>query len=503
MQVNRATEDIGARRLSTVLEAVLDEVSFEGGPGPFSVHDRRARGAPASLGHFSRTRTCPASSSEFARRAPRPRALLHAPARLRQEGRPPPAPAPDAAPVTNLRLAQRGDRLEIRYTAPRASGGRRPARPTLHDRAPASWTGRATSTKQGRRTSAGESRRGDRTRDGAGRPRAGTVVRLAARALAGGRRLRAAPPWPSSCSPRPRCRATSPRRSCPTASTSPGRGRARHRSRDPSPSPPPSPSGSMLPGPRPPAASPSPSSSPLPSPSTTPSPAGPPPPGVSPSPSPLASPSPSPSPTPPPFPGGFSVYRRGAGGAYALPRPPAPVGDNMLTDDDGATLGGSWCYVVRAVVSPRPPGRERPVRERPAPTGEGRLRAVAARRPLRARPRRRRRAHLEPFARGGPRRVPRVPRATEGSAPQRLAELKSGERQSSTRAPRGAPSIATRSPRSTRPGNESARSAPAEGRPPVRYYRVATEGGPRWARLDGDRLHLLTKAPYAGGDSTG
>jgi ATP-dependent HslUV protease ATP-binding subunit HslU len=32
MEVNQATEDIGARRLSTILEAVLDEVSFEGGP---------------------------------------------------------------------------------------------------------------------------------------------------------------------------------------------------------------------------------------------------------------------------------------------------------------------------------------------------------------------------------------------------------------------------------------------------------------------------------------
>ena len=30
MQVNNSTEDIGARRLSTVLERVLDEVSFEG-----------------------------------------------------------------------------------------------------------------------------------------------------------------------------------------------------------------------------------------------------------------------------------------------------------------------------------------------------------------------------------------------------------------------------------------------------------------------------------------
>jgi ATP-dependent HslUV protease ATP-binding subunit HslU len=37
MEVNRATEDIGARRLSTVLEAVLDEVSFEGGPGAVTI----------------------------------------------------------------------------------------------------------------------------------------------------------------------------------------------------------------------------------------------------------------------------------------------------------------------------------------------------------------------------------------------------------------------------------------------------------------------------------
>jgi len=29
--VNEATENIGARRLSTVLETVLDEISFEGG----------------------------------------------------------------------------------------------------------------------------------------------------------------------------------------------------------------------------------------------------------------------------------------------------------------------------------------------------------------------------------------------------------------------------------------------------------------------------------------
>jgi ATP-dependent HslUV protease ATP-binding subunit HslU len=37
MEVNQATEDIGARRLSTVLETVLDEVSFEGGPSAVTI----------------------------------------------------------------------------------------------------------------------------------------------------------------------------------------------------------------------------------------------------------------------------------------------------------------------------------------------------------------------------------------------------------------------------------------------------------------------------------
>ncbi len=37
MDVNQATEDIGARRLSTILEAVLDDVSFDGGPGVVTI----------------------------------------------------------------------------------------------------------------------------------------------------------------------------------------------------------------------------------------------------------------------------------------------------------------------------------------------------------------------------------------------------------------------------------------------------------------------------------
>jgi ATP-dependent HslUV protease ATP-binding subunit HslU len=37
MDVNQATEDIGARRLSTILEAVLDDVSFDAGPGVVTI----------------------------------------------------------------------------------------------------------------------------------------------------------------------------------------------------------------------------------------------------------------------------------------------------------------------------------------------------------------------------------------------------------------------------------------------------------------------------------
>jgi ATP-dependent HslUV protease ATP-binding subunit HslU len=51
MEVNQATENIGARRLATILETVLEELSFEGGSeGPRAVHldaaEVRARLAP-------------------------------------------------------------------------------------------------------------------------------------------------------------------------------------------------------------------------------------------------------------------------------------------------------------------------------------------------------------------------------------------------------------------------------------------------------------------------
>jgi ATP-dependent HslUV protease ATP-binding subunit HslU len=48
MEVNDATENIGARRLATVLETVLEDVSFEGGTsGPRVVRIDACRGAPA------------------------------------------------------------------------------------------------------------------------------------------------------------------------------------------------------------------------------------------------------------------------------------------------------------------------------------------------------------------------------------------------------------------------------------------------------------------------
>ena len=58
MEVNQATENIGARRLATILETVLEEVSFEGRRrGPARGAHRRRRGARAGWPPWSRTRT--------------------------------------------------------------------------------------------------------------------------------------------------------------------------------------------------------------------------------------------------------------------------------------------------------------------------------------------------------------------------------------------------------------------------------------------------------------
>jgi ATP-dependent HslUV protease ATP-binding subunit HslU len=62
-EVNERTENIGARRLSTVMERLLDEVSFDATRLPASgVHRRRLR--RSAPGRLSRTRICRATSSE-------------------------------------------------------------------------------------------------------------------------------------------------------------------------------------------------------------------------------------------------------------------------------------------------------------------------------------------------------------------------------------------------------------------------------------------------------
>ena len=55
MEVNQATENIGARRLATILETVLEEISFEGGEhGPRARRDRRRPGARSGSRRWSK-----------------------------------------------------------------------------------------------------------------------------------------------------------------------------------------------------------------------------------------------------------------------------------------------------------------------------------------------------------------------------------------------------------------------------------------------------------------
>jgi ATP-dependent protease Clp ATPase subunit len=63
--VNERTENIGARRLSTVMERLLDEVSFDATrlEGQTVTHRRRLR-RPAAGGTQHGTKTCRATSSE-------------------------------------------------------------------------------------------------------------------------------------------------------------------------------------------------------------------------------------------------------------------------------------------------------------------------------------------------------------------------------------------------------------------------------------------------------
>jgi hypothetical protein len=246
-------------------------------------------------------------------------------------------------PVTSLKLAQRGDRLEITYTTPRATTGG--ARLGLLDieilRADAPGDFQKTAKRSKRRAAPGES-----LSETSPLPAAGTTVREAARAIDRGRVsaltsvatlvVQAPPPAPHDLSAELKGESVA----------------VAWLGTVPSP-PPPSPSPSPSPG-----ASPSPRISPTPSPRTSPTPR----PGTSPAPSPAASglasprpsPSPSASPTPKPPSRGFLLYRRpDPGGSYAGPIRSEPFTTNAF-EDKTVSLGQRWCYVVGTVVATEP-----------------------------------------------------------------------------------------------------------------------------------------------------
>jgi hypothetical protein len=246
----------------------------------------------------------------------------------------PPLPVTPQA-VTNLKLAQRGDMLEITYTTPRATTGG--ARLGLLDieilRADAAGDFQKTARKSKRRAAPGES-----LTETSPLPSPGTTVRVAARAIDRGRISALSPVATLVVQPAP---------------PAPHDLVAQLKDESvflawvgiiPSPPPPPSPSPSPSPG-----ASPRPSPSPTPSPAVGPSPSASPSALASPRPSPL--PSPSPAPTPPAR--GFLLYRRPDPGGYAGPIRSEPFTTNAF-EDKTVSLGQRWCYVVGTVVSTEP-----------------------------------------------------------------------------------------------------------------------------------------------------
>lgn len=225
------------------------------------------------------------------------------------------------APITAFRIAQRGDRLEIRYTAPRASvdGVRLREMAVEVTRLDGEGDINKVGKKSKRRVNPAEE-------VVAIEPLAppGTVVHVALRALAGGdASVRTPVATLTVLAP-----FEAPKELAATLV----------------------PEGVALEwkGPMP---TPAPTPTPLPSPS----PLGPrpsPPPGRAAAPVPPP-PNPAPSPTPPPFGGGFSVYRRAQNGTHAGPLTAKPVETNTLVDM-GAPLGTRWCYVVRGVAGLEP-----------------------------------------------------------------------------------------------------------------------------------------------------
>jgi Fibronectin type III domain len=316
-----------------------------------------------------------------------------------------------------FRIAQRGAELEIRYTAPRSSveGAKMPelAVETLR------LDGDGDLEKQGRRAKR-KATPGEEVVVREPLPAPGTIVRVAARALVG-----------KEASPRsgPLVLRVEPPVSAPSGLEAAI-----------------IPEGVALgwkgdkPAPIAPVPSPSPSPSRLPAPVL--------PPGAS------------PPPTPPPFPGGFWVYRRAASNTLGFPLTALPVGEWKLVDTS-ASLGTRWCYTVRAVAALEPLVESAPsdeacvdLKDVFAPAPPAGLSAVASADGIELTWSPSPEADLAGY---------RVWRAPGAGTPERLAELPAGERQYVDKtAVQGTPYRYTVTA-FDQAGNESARSAPADG----------------------------------------
>ncbi|HVQ28710.1 MAG TPA: hypothetical protein VMV21_03975 [Vicinamibacteria bacterium] len=304
-----------------------------------------------------------------------------------KKGDPRPPLRPTPASISDFRLAQRGDKVELHFSAPRAStdGARLPVIEIeiLEAQGDGDFAKIATTRKV-------KVAPGEVISETEALPPPGTTLRVAARAVARGHRGRL----------------TDPVRLLVVAPLSAPAGLAAHvvgegvalawqgdvpaplPTPTPAPTPTPNPTGApaattpaSVPTENPPAAPstapPQPSAPTAPAPSaatpaptvvesTAPTPTAAPPSGPLAAPAtnaagqaaredraPTAPPAPSPTPTPEPFVPGFFVYKRAAANAYGAPLAPTATVEHTFTDRT-TQPGESWCYVVRAVAATQP-----------------------------------------------------------------------------------------------------------------------------------------------------
>ncbi len=256
-------------------------------------------------------------------------------------------------PVTGLRVAQRGDRIELTCTLPRTTteGVRLPVLEVEILRADTEGE----FAKLARRHK-GKAAPGETLTESEPLPPPGTTLRFAARAVSKGHpsvlsavaalTVQAPAEAPSGLEARLTEKGVklgwTPPAHMPTPPPTPL----------PSPTAAPSPALTPPPSPSPGASAPSPGPSPrVPPPAVAPVVPASPVPGAAPMPS--ASPTPSPSPTPPPITTGFWVYRRGKHDSYGRPLQATPLSTTSF-DDPEAPVDQTWCYAVRTVASTDP-----------------------------------------------------------------------------------------------------------------------------------------------------